>query len=185
MTDQQELLELAIEINSLLFGNFQLSSGGTSSYYFDGRILTLNPKGAYLTAKCLLPIILNSGATYIAGPTLGADPIVSSLATIRFLKNSPVNALIVRKEQKEHGGEKMIEGSFSSGSKVAVVDDTCTSGSSLFHAIKAIENEGGEVVKVLSILDRKSGGSKKIIDDGYDFFSLFVADDKGQITCNL
>ena len=79
----------------------------------------------------------------------------------------------------------MIEGSFSSGSKVAVVDDTCTSGSSLFHAIKAIENEGGEVVKVLSILDRKSGGSKKIIDDGYDFFSLFVADDKGQITCNL
>ena len=134
MTDQQELLELAIEINSLLFGNFQLSSGGTSSYYFDGRILTLNPKGSYLTAKCLLPIILNSGATYIAGPTLGADPIVSSVATISFLQNSPVNALIVRKEQKEHGGEKMIEGSFSSGSKVAVVDDTCTSGSSLFHA---------------------------------------------------
>ena len=84
MTDQQELLELAIEINSLLFGNFQLSSGGTSSYYFDGRILTLNPKGSYLTAKCLLPIILNSGATYIAGPTLGADPIVSSVATISF-----------------------------------------------------------------------------------------------------
>ena len=185
MTDQQQLLDLAIEINSLLFGNFQLSSGGTSSYYFDGRVLTLNPKGSYLTAKCFLPIILKSGASYIAGPTLGADPIVSSVATFSYLQNSPVNALIVRKEQKEHGGEKMIEGSFSPGSKVVVVDDTCTSGSSLFHAINAIEQEGGEVVKVLSILDRNSGGSKKILEDGYDFFSLFVADEKGQITCNL
>ncbi|MFL2804550.1 MAG: orotate phosphoribosyltransferase [Dehalococcoidia bacterium] len=185
MTDQQELLDLAIEINSLLFGNFQLSSGGSSSYYFDGRILTLNPKGSYLTAKCFLPLILESGASFIAGPTLGADPIVASVATFSYLQNSPVNALIVRKEQKEHGGEKIIEGSFAPGSKIAVVDDTCTSGSSLFHAIKAIENEGGEVTKVLSILDRNSGGSKKILDDGYDFFSLFVANDKGQISCNL
>ena len=155
MTDQQQLLDLAIEINSLLFGNFQLSSGGTSSYYFDGRVLTLNPKGSYLTAKCFLPIILKSGASYIAGPTLGADPIVSSVATFSYLQNSPINALIVRKEQKEHGGEKMIEGEKMSAIKEVKV---LVASLSLDIAEKVIQknlkNESSQQKLVSDLIDK-------------------------------
>ena len=181
MTNEEKLLEVAIEKKALTFGKFKLSAGGTSNYYFDGRLLTLDPKGAYLTAKCLIPIINKSGANFIAGPTLGADPIVASVAAISYLEKTPISALIVRKEAKKHGGKKSVEGPISENLKVAVVDDTCTTGSSLFHAIDIIESEGCEVVKVLSIMDRMSGGSEECQKRGYDFQSIFVADEKGKI----
>ena len=68
---KSRLLEVAKEKGALLFGEFQLSAGGTSSYYFDGRLLTLDPEGSYLTAKCFLPTLLDCEADAIAGPTLG------------------------------------------------------------------------------------------------------------------
>jgi len=181
MTNAEKLLKVAIEKKALTFGKFKLSAGGTSNYYFDGRLLTLDPEGAYLTAKCLIPIINKSGATFIAGPTLGADPIVASIAAISYLEKTPISALIVRKEPKKHGGKKFVEGPISNNQKIAVVDDTCTTGSSLFHAIDIIESEGCEVVKVLSIMDRMSGGSEECKKRGYDFQSLFIADKEGNI----
>ena len=117
MTNEEKLLEVAIEKKALTFGKFKLSAGGTSNYYFDGRLLTLDPKGAYLTAKCLIPIINKSGANFIAGPTLGADPIVASVAAISYLEKTPISALIVRKEAKKHGGKKSVEGPISKNLK--------------------------------------------------------------------
>ena len=134
-----------------------------------------------MTAKCLLPILYDSQVDALAGPTLGADPIVSSVSTMSYIEGRPVPALIVRKEKKTHGGGRNIEGHFFRGQKVAVVDDTCTTGGSLFHAIEAVENEGCEVVKVLSIMDRMAGGSEELERRGYDFQSLFVADNNGKI----
>ena len=184
MSDIERLLEVAIERQALLFGEFKLSSGGTTNYYFDGRLLTLNPEGAYLTAKCFLPIIYQCNAEALAGPTLGAYPIVSAVSTLSYIEGKPVPALIVRKEKKTHGGGRNIEGYFYRGQKVAVVDDTCTTGGGLFHAIEAVENEGCEVVKVLSIMDRMAGGSEELKRRGYEFQSLFVANDKGEIHIN-
>ena len=181
MSDLERLLEVAKERKALLFGDFTLSSGAKSNYYFDGRLLTLDPEGSFLTAKCLLPILYESKVDALAGPTLGADPIVSSVSTMSYIEGKPVPALIVRKEKKTHGGGRNIEGHFFRGQKVAVVDDTCTTGGSLFHAIEAVENEGCEVVKVLSIMDRRAGGSEELERRGYDFQSLFVADHNGEI----
>jgi orotate phosphoribosyltransferase len=181
MTNEEKLLKVAIERKALIFGKFKLSAGGESNYYFDGRLLTLDPEGAYLTAKCLIPIINKSGAKFIAGPTLGADPIVASVAAISYSLKTPISGLIVRKEAKKHGGKKSVEGPISKNLKVAVVDDTCTTGSSLFHAINIIEAEGCEVVKVLSIMDRMSGGSEECKKRGYDFQSIFTADKQGKI----
>jgi len=182
LTDSRRLLEIAKERGALIFGNFNLSSGGTSSYYFDGRLLTLDPEGAYLTAMCLIPILRECGAEAIAGPTLGADPIVSAVAAVSHLEGTPFPALIVRKEAKSYGGRRAIEGPIREGMKVAVVDDTCTSGASLFHAIDVVESNGCEVVKALSIMDRMAGGSEECRKRGYDFQSVFEASNEGEIS---
>ena len=179
---KSKLLEVAKERGALLFGEFELSAGGTSSYYFDGRLLTLDPEGSYLTAMCFLPTLLSCGAEAIAGPTLGADPIVAAIAAISHVEGSPIPGLIVRKETKSYGGRRSVEGPVREGMKVAVVDDTCTSGASLFHAIKEIEKEECEVVQVLSILDRGAGGSEECRRRGYEFLSILAADDDGNIT---
>ena len=179
-----EILELAKTKGALLFGEFQLSAGGTSSYYFDGRILTLDPEGGYLVARALLPILWESGAQAVAGPTLGADPIVSAVSAISHIEGRPVPGLIVRAETKGHGGKRAIEGptaTLGAGARVAVVDDTCTTGGSLFHAIGAVEEAGYEVGVVLSILDRNEGGSEELRRRGYSYRALLSADEEGNI----
>ena len=187
MTDSQaqEIMDIAIDRGALLFGEFKLTAGGTSSYYFDGRILSLDPEGSYLVAKALLPIIQESGAQAIAGPTLGADPIVSAVSVVSHLEGHPIPGLIVRKETKEYGGRRSIEGptdSLAEGAPIAVVDDTCTTGSSLFHAIDTVEAAGYKVVKVLSILDRNEGGSAELARMGYSYRALLSANSDGRIT---
>ena len=180
-TDVKEILEAAQRTGALAFGEFKLTSGRTSTYYFDGRKLTLDPEGLYLVARALLPLVLRAGAEAIAGPTLGADPIVPAVAMLSHIDGNPVPGLIVRKELKEHGMNQMIEGSLSKGALVAVVDDSCTTGGSLFHAVKVIEDAGCEVVKVRCVLDRGEGGSKELRKRGYDFTTLLEADADGNI----
>ena len=180
--DSARLLEIAKERGALIFGEFKLSAGGTSTYYFDASLLTLDPEGAYLTAMCIIPILKDCGAEAIAGPTLGADPIVAAVAVVSHLQGTPFPALIVRKEAKSHGGRRAIEGPIREGMKVAVIDDTCTSGASLFHAIDVVESNGCEVVKALSIMDRMAGGSEECRRRGYDFQSVFRASMEGKIS---
>ena len=185
-TDAEIILELAKEKGALMFGEFQLSAGGTSSYYFDGRIVTLDPKGAHHIARAFLPVARGSGATAIAGPTLGADPIVAAVSVMSYQDDgAPMPGLIVRKETKGHGGKRAIEGPLVPGSRVAVVDDACSTGSGLFHAIEAVEEAGCEVVKVLTIIDRHQGGSDELRRRGYDFYALLEADAEGNVRPTL
>ena len=143
--------------------------------------MTLDPAGAYAIASALLPVLAECGAEAIAGPTLGADPIVSAVAAVSHAEGRPVSGAIVRKEAKGHGGGRMIEGPLRAGARVAVVDDACTSGASLFHAIDAVEAAGCRVVKVIAVLDRREGGSDEIRRRGYDFLALLQATDQGHI----
>ena len=181
ISNAEAILDLAKRRGALLFGEFRLSAGGTSPFYFDGRLLTLDPEGAYRVATALLPILRECRADAIAGPTLGADPIVSSVALMSHLEGPPVSGLIVRKEAKEYGGRRGVEGPLVEGSRVAVVDDTCTTGASLFLAIDAVEAAGCQVVKVMSILDRREGGSDEIRRRGYDFVALLEANEQGEV----
>ena len=184
-SETRHILDLAISKGALLFGEFKLSAGGTSTYYFDGRILSLDPEGSYALAKAFLPILKECGAEAIAGPTLGADPIVSAVSVVSHLEGYPLPGLIVRKETKAHGGQRGIEGPMAGlvpGAAVAVVDDTCTTGASLFHAIEAVEDAGYSVVRVLSILDRNEGGSAEIRRRGYSYDALLTADDDGNVS---
>ena len=178
----ERLLELAEGTGALKYGDFTLTSGKKSAYYFDGRLLSLDPEGAYLISQAVLPILLGAGATAVGGPTLGADPIVASIALTGHLAGERIPAFIVRKEANAHGMGQAIEGPLSQGSKVAIIDDTCTTGGSLFHAIEAAEAAGCTVVTVVAVLDRREGGGDAIRDRGYEFVSLMEATPQGTIT---
>ena len=174
------LLELATEIGALTYGDYTLSWGGKSKFYFDGRLLSLEPEGAYIIGQALLPYVTGAGATAVGGPTLGADSMVAAIAMTSHMAGERISGFIVRKETKGHGTGKLIEGPLTPGSKVAIVDDTCSTGGSLFQAIAAAEDAGCQVVKVLSVLDRREGGSEKLRERGYDFSSLLIATPAGE-----
>ncbi|MBL15575.1 MAG: orotate phosphoribosyltransferase [Chloroflexi bacterium] len=175
------LLALALERGAIKYGDFTLTSGKKSSYYFDGRLLSLDPEGAHLISQALLPLLNKAGAKAIGGTTLGADPMVATVALASHLQGGPIPAFIVRKENKSHGMKQNIEGPLEPGSKVAIVDDVCTTGGSLFHAIEAAEEAGCTVVKVVSLLDRNEGGSEEMRKRGYDFSALLAATPEGKI----
>ncbi len=177
----ERLLELALERGALKYGDFTLSSGKKSTYYFDGRILSLDPEGTVLIGRALLPLVRESGAEAVGGPTLGADPVVTAVALTSQLEGKGIPAFIVRKEAKGHGTGQLIEGGLQPGSRVAIVDDTCTTGGSLIDAIEAAEAVGCTVVKVLALLDRREGGTEELQNRGYDFTALMAANLEGKI----
>ena len=179
---RERLLELAVESSALQYGDFTLTSGKKSSYYFDGRLLSLDPEGAHLIAQAILQILQDAEATAVGGPTLGADPIVAAVALASHLAGDRIPGFIVRKEAKAHGTSKVIEGPLEPGSMVAIIDDTCTTGGSLFQAIEVAESMGCTVVKVVAVLDRREGGGEALREKGYDFVSLLEATREGTIT---
>ena len=179
--DVERLLEIAIEKGALKYGDFTLSSGKHSSYYFDGRLLSLDPEGAVLIGKALYPLVASSGAEAVGGPTLAADPVVTAVSMTSHLNGSGIPAFIVRKEAKGHGLSNLIEGPVKPGSKVSIIDDTCTTGGSLLHAIEAAESIGCEIVQVLAILDRREGGEEVLASKGYKFTALMAANAEGVI----
>jgi orotate phosphoribosyltransferase len=158
-------------------GQFTLASGKTSDYYLDCRLTTLDPQGAYLTAYTILGLLAEHGiqADGIGGLTMGADPIVAAVAVISHIENKPLRAFIVRKDRKAHGRQKQIEG-LKEGevSRVAIVDDVCTTGESTLEAIRAAEAAGLRVVAVVSLVDREEGGSARLREK-YPYFSVFTA----------
>ncbi len=174
-------MRVAVRTGALAFGEFRLTSGKLATYYFDGRKVTLDPEGCHLVASALLPMVLESGAEAVAGPTLGADPMVAGIAMLSHQQGTPVPAMIVRKEAKEHGMGRQIEGPVTGELPIAVVDDTCATGGSLIQAIEAIEAHGGTVVKVLCILDRNEEGTEELNRRGYDFASLLTVDEEGDV----
>ena len=175
------LLELALERGALKYGDFTLSSGKKSPYYFDGRLLSLDPEGAHLIAQSVLPILQGANVAAVGGPTLGADPIVAAIALWGHLAGVRIPGFIVRKEAKDHGTGQAIEGPLQPGCRVAIIDDTCTTGGSLFQAIAAAEAAGCTVAKVVAVLDRREGGGEALAAAGYDFVSILAATPQGEI----
>lgn len=177
----ERILALAQSSGALTFGEFTLSSGQKSSYYFDGRLLSLDPEGLHEIAEALLPIVRDAGALAIGGPTLGADPIVGGVVLLSHQRGQGITGFLVRSQAKQHGTGRQIEGPLKKGTPVAVVDDTVSTGGNLLKAIEAAEAHGCKVVKVLAILDRHQGGSAELRRRGYDFEALLEATPDGRI----
>jgi orotate phosphoribosyltransferase len=177
MENEREQLRRLLKEQSLIFGDFTLVSGKKSSFYFDSKRTTLLPDGAWLTAREILRLIREHGieADAIGGLTLGADPIVCPVAALSHAEGPRLRAFIVRKEAKEHGTGRRIEGNLPKGSRVIIVDDVVTTAGSTIKAIEAAEEEGHTVVAVICLVDREEGGAAKLA--AYPFYPVFRRSD--------
>ncbi|MBI4233018.1 MAG: orotate phosphoribosyltransferase [Chloroflexi bacterium] len=175
------ILEVAKARGALRYGDFLLSSGQRSPYYFDGRLVSLDPEGAHLLAQEVLALARACGARAIGGPTLGADPIVAAVVLLSHLEGYPMSGFLVRSEAKGHGTQRLTEGPLAPGTPVLIVDDVCTTGGALLHAIAAAEEAGCQAVRVVAVLDRCQGGSESLRKQGYDFEAMLTATPDGEV----
>lgn len=164
-------------------GDFVLASGRRSSLYVDCRLTAMHPEGQLLIGRVGLATLKASGWTVdsVGGLTLGADPIAYAIAHASALAaeqghGTMVRGFTVRKEAKQHGTGKLIEGPFQAGDKVVVVEDVITTGGSALKAVEAIRAAGGEVLGVLSLVDRQEGGREALEAAGLKVISLVTAE---------
>lgn len=173
-TSKQKLKKLLLE-KSFRLGSFELSSGKKSDYYIDGRITSLDGEGAYLIATLLLDAIKSWQVSAVGGMTLGADPIVGAMVALSYARGNPLHGFIVRKQAKEHGTGKLVEGIVNHGERVAVVEDVVTTGSSALKAMEAVRAMGANVIGVVAVVDREEGGKDAFVKEGLKFKALFTA----------
>ena len=173
---------------SFRLGQFKLSSGGTSDYYIDCRTTTLHAEGGRLAGHAILELLEANGidAEAVGGLTMGADPIVSNVATAsawraRSDPRAPLlHGFLVRKAEKAHGTGRRIEGFFKEGARVVIVDDVCTTGASTINAIEAAREAGMVVAAVVCIVEREEANGRPAVEaaaQGAPFLRLFSAND--------
>ena len=180
MTDRESLRRLLLE-RSVKRGNFTLASGQQSSYYIDCRMATMSAEGMRLIGRMGWEAIQREGwrPAAVGGLTLGADPVAYAIAAASFGSGAAVDAFSVRKEPKDHGAGRLIEGNFNPGDAVVVVEDVITSGGSARKALAAVEAGGGKVLGVLAVVDREEGGRAALEDNGRKVVTLTTASDLG------
>ena len=182
MADARTNLLRTLAEKSFRLGNFKLSSGGTSDYYIDCRLTTLNAAGAVATGEAVLGEIRARGwqADAIGGLTMGADPIVVANSVISAQQDTPMNGFLVRKAEKTHGTGQRIEGFREKGARVVIVDDVCTTGASTIQAIEAAREFGFEISGVLCLVERQEAGGRANVEKvaaPAPFVALFTAND--------
>jgi len=156
---------------------FRLASGKESRYYIDCREVSLDAEGAFLIGEVLFDAIRALQPNSVGGMTLGADPIATAVSLTSFLKHQPIGAFIVRKEPKEHGRGRQVEGALRPGARVVVVEDVVTTGGSTLRAAAALRKEGHHILKVIALIDRQEGGAAALAAASLSFESLFTLDD--------
>ncbi len=179
---KDELLRILLK-KSIKTGHFILASGKESDLYCDCRVTTLDARGANLIGELgwrlvrdvILPRFPDINA--IGGMTMGADPISLAIGMYSAAAPAPLGVFSVRKEPKDHGRGKRIEGNFTAGDSVIVVDDVITTGGSTVKSIDAIEAEGGKVKAALVLVDREEGGRQLIEEHGVSVYALFTRRD--------
>lgn len=153
---------------------FTLVSGNISPLYFDCRATLLDTNGLKKAGTIFSDMIesMFPNANLVGGLTMGADPI--SYATALYSTN--INPIVIRKEAKEHGTKKQIEGEIKPGDSIVIVDDVITTGGSTIKAIRAAREEGLNVLGVVVLVDREEfDGVANIKEEGVDVYSVFTA----------
>jgi len=172
VTLRQQLLDLFCEV-AYREGDFLLSSGQQSSYYINGKQVTLHGWGGLAVGRLLLPL-LPANTQAVAGLTLGADPIVTAVNVVAAYEGRSLPALIIRKEPKGHGTRAYIEGpTLPEGSLVTVLEDVVTTGQSALQAAERLQQAGYQVNGVIALVDRLQGGAALYQQAGLPFQTVF------------
>ena len=174
MTYRDQLKHLLLE-RSVRFGNFTLSSGGSSTYYIDARRTTMSAEGQVLVGRVGYEIVSQSGLepTHLGGLTMGADPISYAIAHRSHLEGHPLDGFSVRKEAKHHGTGNRVEGGLGPSSRCLVIEDTLTTGKSTLSAVEALREHGVTVVGVLALVDRSDNAEELFREIGLPLLSFF------------
>jgi len=171
------LLQLLLE-RSVKFGEFTLASGATSNIYVDVRQTALTGDGALAIGQAFLDQMATHApeASACGGLTLGADPLVTATSVAAYLQGSVIDAIIVRKDAKEHGTARAIEVPLRvrQGAEVVVVDDVITTAGSTMKAVQALRDAGFVVKTALCVVDREAGGTQALLKEGVSLFPLFT-----------
>jgi orotate phosphoribosyltransferase len=173
--DARQTLIETIREHALVIGEVTLTSGRTAQYYVAVKRAILLPAGFNALAQLVAEEIRRLGATAVGGTTMGADPI----ACAALAGGADVKAFFVRKDRKEHGLQRWVEGPMlDDGERCLVVEDVVTTGGSTMHALDKLRDDGREVVGVVSVLDRLAGGAEAIEQAaGAPYIPLTTIDD--------
>ena len=173
----RDALHTLIRDKALRFGQFTLASGREASYYLDCRQVTLDSVGARLIGEGMLELLAGNMPDLVGGMAIGADPITASILTLAGLRGVALRGVMVRKEAKQHGTGRFVEGPFRAGESIAIVEDVVTTGASSLLAIERCEAVGLKVQRVLAIVDRLEGGREAFKEQGYELTALFTVRD--------
>lgn len=180
MTDARAELAALIRENAVFFGDFTLTSGKKATYYIDLRKVSLDHRVAPLIGDVMVDLIADiPEIAAVGGLTMGADPIASAVLHRGVLAGKSYDAFVVRKEPKDHGRGKQVEGPDLAGKRVVVLEDTSTTGGSPLKAAEALEREGAIVVAVAVVVDRNTGAREIIEAAGYEYRAALGLTDLG------
>lgn len=178
MYNKSALMTLVREL-ALQLGDFTLASGKKSKYYLDCRKVTLDSAGANLIADGMLEVLGDKLPDAVGGMAIGADPITAAIITLAGRSGKRLKGFIVRKEAKQHGTGRDVEGPVKAGDDAVIVEDVVTTGGSSLAAIEKAEAFGLKVRGVLAIIDRLEGGRETLAAKGYSLETLLTIRDFG------
>jgi orotate phosphoribosyltransferase len=176
----RELIGL-VEAKALKRGTFRLASGREASFYLDAKQVVLDAHGAMLVGRAILQRLRSLGPlpAAVGGMSIGADPITSAVITMAGVEGLPLKGFMVRKEPKDHGTKKYVEGPVEPGQRVVIVEDVTTTGGSSLLAIDRVHEFGLVVERVVTVIDRLAGAKDAFAARGIPLESLVTIRDLG------
>lgn len=177
MTARSDLISY-INQDAVFHGSFTLVSGKQASYYVDMRRVSLDHRVAPLIGQVMVSLIEDvPDVVAVGGLTMGADPIATAILHQGAARGHAYDAFVVRKEPKDHGRGRQVEGPDLNGKRVIVVEDTSTTGGSPLKAIEALKKVGAVIAGVAVVVDRKTGAKEAIEAAGYPYFAAISVDE--------
>src|SRR3954454_90933 len=176
MADRDVLLD-QVNSKAIVRGKVTLSSGREADYYVDMRRVTLDAEAAPAIGRIMLALTEDWEFDAVGGLTLGADPIAVGMMHQASAAGRKLDAFVIRKSQKVHGLQKLIEGPSVEGRRVLAVEDTSTTGGSVLEAVKALREAGADVVAVAVVVDRDTGARQAVEAEGLEYrYAVGISD---------
>lgn len=180
VTDARQQLIDYISADAVFHGDFTLTSGKKASYYVDLRKVSLDHRVAPLIGQVMIDLIAGiPDVSAVGGMTMGADPVAAAILHQGAARGLAYDAFVVRKEPKDHGRGKQVEGPELAGKRVIVLEDTSTTGGSPLKAIEALEKVGAIIAGVAVVVDRNTGARETIESAGYPYYAAIGLADLG------
>lgn len=178
MSDRADLLAQIVD-KAVVHGRVTLSSGQQADSYVDLRRISLDAQAAPLVGRVMLELVADLDVEAVGGLTLGADPVAVSMLHAAAAQGRRLDAFVVRKEGKQHGLQRRIEGPDVCGRRVLAVEDTSTTGGSVLSAVEALREAGAQVVAVAVIVDRATGAQQAVEAAGLDYLAAYAGEELG------